>query len=226
MLMTKNDITVVIPVRVGSSRVKEKIFLDFNGCTLVEWKINQIKECHPTDLIVVSSNDERVKKIALACGVRYHERSDFLCTGHSATFSEVILGVIEEAVRTPYFAWVTVVVPLMNPIDYNNAFDMFLAEVTKNDKHSLVSVRKRLEYYWYQGKPLNYQADRNHTISQDLTPLYQVTNGLYICSKVRAQQLGYFLDDSPVLFEVNEAASIDIDEIEDYHLALSYNNIM
>ena len=38
------SIKVIIPVREGSERVKEKVLLPFGGTTLVEWKIEQLKK--------------------------------------------------------------------------------------------------------------------------------------------------------------------------------------
>jgi len=48
---------------------------------------------------------------------------------------------------------------------------------------SLVSVNLLKEYFWDDKGPLNYRADKDHTISQELPNLYRVTNGLYMRDK-------------------------------------------
>jgi CMP-N-acetylneuraminic acid synthetase len=215
------DISVIIPVREGSSRVKDKIYLPFGEKTLLEWKIAQLQEIHPSNRIFISSNSSRVGCIAEKMGVEIIVRDDFLCDGHRATFSEVITGVVGD-LPTDYFAWVTVVVPLMRPDEYLEAFKLFLKNVIVEKKYdSLVTVNLFKEYIWDESGPLNYRADRNHTISQDLPDLFRVTNGLYMRSRMDTLKNGYFLGKKPFLHTVGKVSGIDIDEQEDYEIARS-----
>jgi len=217
-----DDISVVIPVREGSSRIKSKIYLPFHEeMNLLEWKVAQLKKVQKQNRIFLSSNSENVKNVAHAMGVEFLPRSDYLSTGHDASFSEVITGVV-EAVPTKHFAWVTVVVPLMKPSEYKSGFEAYLSEVVKSNKHdSLVSVNLLKEYFWDDNGPINYQADKNHTISQELPNFYRVTNGLYMRSKSNTLKEGYFLGKNPFRHVVGKISGIDIDEYEDYHMSLA-----
>ena len=217
-----SDISVVIPVREGSSRVRDKIFLPFDGeLTLLDWKIQQLKAVQRPDLIFLSSNSERVKAAADHHGVSYLPRSDYLSVGHQASFSEVITGVVKD-VPTDHFAWVTVVVPLMGPEDYREGFNRYVENVCGACEHdSLVSVNLLKEYFWDDHGPLNYKADRDHTISQELPNLYRVTNGLYMRSKKETLASGYFLGSNPYKFQVGKIAGLDIDEYEDYEMSVA-----
>ncbi len=217
-----SDISVVIPVREGSSRVKDKIFLPFhNKLSLVEWKVDQLKRVQRHDRIFLSSNSERVKFIARDMGVEFLQRSNYLSTGHDASFSEVIKGIVKD-IPTDHFAWVTVVVPLMKPSEYKEAFSNYLSEVVdKKLSDSLVSVNLLKEYFWNDKGPLNYRADKHHTISQDLPNLYRVTNGLYMREKEKTLQEGYFLGPNPSMHKVGKISGVDIDEYEDYQMALA-----
>jgi CMP-N-acetylneuraminic acid synthetase len=211
-----DDITFIIPVREGSSRVQEKIYLPIGGKTLLEWKISQLKLVHPNIKIVVSSNSERVREIARKFDVGYHDRTDYLSIGHQASFSEVITGIVKD-IKTKHFAWVTVVVPLMSPKEYLEGVKIYDKEVIQEKKNdSLVSVNLLKEYLWDDDKPINYRADKNHTISQDLPNVFRVTNGLYMSSKEETLKRGYFLGVNPVKHIVSKIAGIDIDEQEDY----------
>src|SRR5690606_17586573 len=110
-----SDISVIIPVREGSTRVKDKVTLPFHqDMNLLEWKIFQLKQVHPADRIFVSTNSENLKAMGRNMGVEIHNRRDILCDGHKASFSDVITGIVED-MPTEHFAWVTVVVPLMAP---------------------------------------------------------------------------------------------------------------
>lgn len=217
-----SDISVVIPVREGSSRVREKIFLPFgDNTTLLDWKISQLKKVQRADRIFLSSNSERVKEAARAHGVEFLPRNDYLSVGHQASFSEVITGVVQD-IPTEHFAWVTVVVPLMSPAEYRSGFELYLEHVVEKQSHdSLVSVNLLKEYFWGKNGPLNYQADKNHTISQELPDIYRVTNGLYMRSREQTLAEGYFLGPNPYMHQVGKMAGVDIDEFEDYEIALA-----
>jgi len=221
-----SDISVVIPVREGSSRIKEKIFLPFGDNTsLLEWKIEQLKRVQSEDLIFLSSNSDRVKKVAFNMNVQFLARSDYLSTGHKASFSEVITGVVKD-IPTAHFAWVTVVVPLMSPKEYEEGFRVYLDKVAARKEYdSLVSVNLMKEYLWDENGPLNYCADKNHTISQELPDIYRVTNGLYMRNREDTLKEGYFLGRNPFKHVVNQIAGIDIDEYEDYQIALALKSV-
>lgn len=217
-----SDISVIIPVREGSSRVREKIFLPFGeGTTLLEWKVEQLKQVQRADRIFLSSNSEQVANVAGELGVQFLPRNDYLSVGHQASFSEVISGVVRD-IPTEHFAWVTVVVPLMSPADYREGFEQYLQQVAGDGTHdSLVSVNLLKEYFWDDKGPLNYRADRHHTISQDLPDIYRVTNSLYMRNREDTLKEGYFLGPRPVMHRVSKMAGVDIDEYEDYQIALA-----
>ena len=64
-------------------------------------------------------------------------------------------------------------------------------------------------------------------VLEDLPNIYRVTNALYIYEKKKILKNEYFLGKTPFKFEVDKLAGIDIDEIEDYNMALhllSYYN--
>ena len=221
-----DDISVVVPVREGSSRVRDKIYLPFGPSpSLLEWKIHQLLQIQRPDRIFISSDSERVSAIAKNMGVVFLPRSEYLCDGHRATFSEVICGIVGD-LPTSFFAWVTVVVPLMRPSEYHDAFNLFLEHVCcLGNFDSLVTVNCLKDYLWQEGRPLNYQANRNHTISQNLPDLFRVTNGLYMREKAATLREGYFLGRSPFMHVVGRLSGIDIDEQDDYEMALALQTV-
>ena len=217
-----DELTIVVPVREGSSRIERKIFLPFGEeMTLLDWKIEQLKQVHPADRILVSSNSENVRDVAETRGVRYHERSNYLSEGHAATFSEVICGIVND-VEPEHFAWVTVVVPLMAPDAYRKGFQMYKdVVIDEGSKDSLASVNRLQEYFWTEDGPLNYRADHRHTISQDLPVYFRVTNRLYMRDRESTLRDHYFLGPSPAMFETDMLAGVDIDYFEQYEVALA-----
>jgi CMP-N-acetylneuraminic acid synthetase len=214
-----SDIGVVIPVRLGSSRVEEKAILPFANTNLLEWKIIQLKEVISEKNIFVSTESDKLKEIALRNNVQVQHRDFYLADKHKASFSEVITGVVKD-IPFDHIAWVTAVVPLMGPKDYKNAFEVYIQRVVKNKVNdSLFSANLLKEYFWNDYSPINYQASKEHTISQDLPNIYRVTNGLYMRDKKSILKDEYFLGKSPHKFIVSKIAGVDIDEMEDYRIA-------
>jgi len=216
----KDELTIIIPVREGSTRVKNKIYLEIeNGVSLLEWKINELLNFRKDLNILISSNSENVKSVAKNLGVGFHQRENYLCKGHIASFSEVITGIVKD-IQTKHFAWCTVVVPFMSKGMFQQCFkDYFNHVIKENTYDSLVSVNLLKEYLWLEDRPLNYQADSNHTISQELPNLYKVTNGLYMRDKTATLDQGYFLGPNPFKTVLPKIAGIDIDEYEDFEFA-------
>ena len=220
------DISIIIPVREGSSRIKNKIFLPFyGGMNILEWKVNQIKQVQSKDKIFISSNSDKVRSIAQKLDVSFLDREEHLSIGHQASFSEVITGIVKKVPST-HFAWVTVVVPLMSPSQYREAFEKYLILIEEQKRFdSLVSVNLLKDYLWSEKAPLNYQANSNHTISQELPNIYRVTNGLYMRDCQSTISDGYFLGSNPLKFVVDKIAGVDIDEQEDYEISLALKSL-
>jgi CMP-N-acetylneuraminic acid synthetase/phosphoglycolate phosphatase-like HAD superfamily hydrolase len=221
--MYKNfDLGVVIPVRLGSSRVSQKALLPVGKekISLLAWKIRQLKKVISSNNIYVSTEADILKEIAISEGVKIHNRDGYLADGHKASFSEVITGIVKD-IPHEHIAWVTCVVPLMSPQEYLQGFREYKENVLpeKSTFNSLVSVNLLKEYFWNDDEPINYSATKKHTISQELPNMYRVTNGLYMASKRLILENEYLLGNNPYKSCVSKIAGIDIDEYEDYEIA-------
>lgn len=58
----------VIPARGGSKRIPRKNIKDFCGKPMISWSIEAALSCADIDLVVVSTDDDEIAEIALACG--------------------------------------------------------------------------------------------------------------------------------------------------------------
>ncbi|WP_394986375.1 hypothetical protein [uncultured Helicobacter sp.] len=129
------------------------------------------------------------------------------------------MGIVRD-IEFAHIAWVTAVVPLMKPREYQEAFRIYAKCVVGEQRYdSLFSANLLKEYFWDSFKPINYQANRHHTISQELPDIFRVTNGLYMRDRESILKDGYFLGKNPYRFCVSKLAGIDIDEYEDYEIA-------
>lgn len=215
-----DDIAVVVPVREGSSRIKDNAPLPFAPqFTVLEWKLRQLREVLPPSQIYVSTDSDTLKGVAQRCGVQIHHRQPYLCRGHLAPLPEVITGIAQE-IPFEHLAWATVVVPLMSPQEYLGAFRTYLERVVRTAEFdSLFAVNTLKEYLWYADRPANYPGDRHHPEPADLPSLFRVTNGLFVRSRQAMLQDAYYLGPKPCRFVVSRLAGLCVDVLEEYHAA-------
>lgn len=213
------DLAVVVPVRRGSSRIREKATLPFGSAhSLIEWKLSQLVRVIDPRRIYLSSEDDQFLALGKRFGTSLHKRDIRLATDHVVPFCDVITGIVAE-IPHEHIAWCTVVCPLSSPQDYVNSFRQYHDEVINGEFDSLVGVNRVKEYFWSRQGALNYEASRNHTISQDLPEWFKVTNSIYMCAKRDILRQAYFLGKKPVFSLLSKLAGIDIDYIEDYRMA-------
>ena len=219
------DLAVVVPVRRGSSRIANKTMLPFgNANSLIEWKLSQLIKVIDPWRIYLSSEDDEFLAIAKRFGVSRHRRDLRLATDHVAPFRDVITGIVRD-IPHDHIAWCTVVCPLMPPQEYCDAFARYRDDVIEGDHDSLLGVNPMKEYFWSREGSLNYEATRNHTISQDLPDWFKVTNSIYMAPKTDIMRREYFLGPKPTLTELSKLSGVDIDYIEDYRMARALHAI-
>ena len=223
--MPEYDLTAVIPARLQSSRVNEKVFQKLNNDdTLLSRKIKQLTKLLPSDRVVVNTESELIAEHAEKYGATIHWRDPYYAEGHLATFSELIEHVVEK-IESTHVAWTPFVVPFYDDEQFKFAFENYYDQVIRGKYDSLVSVVPIKDYIWDHEKPLNYIADRRHTISQDLPHWFQVTNGNYMASKSIMLENKYVLGRQVYLDVRGPKCRIDIDTLHDLKIARAFELI-
>ena len=90
------QITAIIPVRAGSTRLKNKNIAPFAGTNLLVNKINQLKQVKEITSIVVSSDSDVMLAMAKAAGAETHKRAPEYCDEKTKTFGEVVRHIAES----------------------------------------------------------------------------------------------------------------------------------
>jgi CMP-N-acetylneuraminic acid synthetase len=214
------NICAVIPARIESSRVEQKVFqkISYYGkeISLIEIKILELLKLFPKENIIVSAGEEPLKEVAERYGIGYSERGvEYFKRGYTVTTEDSVREVIKD-VKTPYVAWCPPVVPFHSADVIKSAIEFFIQQ---GDSSSLTTAVSMKSYFWWKGRPLNYFADKRHVQSQLLDPLHRIANGLYLGKTKELRKAGYFLVEPIKIFEVNEIQAIDIDTVEDLYLA-------
>jgi len=218
--MANPDIVALIPVREGSERIKDKNFVEFvEGQSLLEIKIEHLKQAGCFDRIFVSSDSDKVRQIALNNGINFLERTTEMCQS-SVIWPDVVEHIISTIPGNPIVTWSLVTSPLFNR--YANAVGDFL---THKENDSLVAVLPKKSFFINKfGRGINYNPGFWHPYSQELETYYEVTGACYIGLKSDMIKWRYWFGIKPYLFEVSETEAVDIDTEEQFKFAKKLYN--
>ena len=222
--MEKQGLTAIIPVRAGSRRLKNKNVAPFAGTTLLQYKISQLKKVKEVDRIVVSSDSDHMLELAAAEGALVHKRAPEFCDEKTKSFGEVVEHICSSVVGDDIL-WATCTSPLVTPETYSLAIATYRRDVpAKGD--SLVSFEMIKRYLWNDEGPLNYELGLRHVPSQELPPLYIVTDGILIAPREKMVEWKYFHGRNPVRFLLDKKSSVDIDDGLDLACARAWLDTM
>jgi len=207
----------IIPVRGGSKRLPKKNRLPLNGKLLIEHSLDYAKDnATIIDKIVVSTEDEELKKIALKNNVEVVNRPQELAGDNTPTVDVLrhVLETLEETFDN------VILLQATNPLRPRhllvNAYDEFL----DGGYDSLMTVTRNHQKFGKiingKFKPFNYTMGQR---SQDLEPLY-FENGMIYISSSELISKGKILGDNNYPFVVNhQYANVDIDTEYDLEMA-------
>jgi len=205
------SITAIIPVREGSRRLKNKNVAPFAGTNLLINKINQLKQVTEIGDIVVSSDSEMMLAMAKSQGVSTHKRAIEYCDEKTKTFGEVVAHICEN-VTGDDILWATCTAPLVFPKHYREAINLYYNVALKQGYDSLVSMEKFKRYLWDDNGPVNYELGIKHVPSQQLPPLYYVTDGILLAPRKKMIEWKYFHGTNPYRYILDKRTCVDIDD--------------
>lgn len=210
-------IVALIPVREGSSRVKDKNFRQFaDEKSLLHLKIKQVKEAGCFDHIYVSSDSLKAKQIAQEMGVTFLPRDPAMCKP-SAKLYQYNTHMLETVPGDPIVAWTMVTAPLF--WNYAPAIEKFLS-LDKEAYDSLITVLPFREFLINEnGRPLNCTYGHWHLLTQELDKNYTITGSLYVAGKKEQIEWRYWIGTKPYLYEIPKLDCVDVDYEEDFKLS-------
>ncbi|TQI71532.1 N-acylneuraminate cytidylyltransferase [Gramella sp. Hel_I_59] len=213
----KTKTLAIIPARGKSKRLKGKNLLCLGPDTLLEHSIKYaLANRDIIDKIIVSTDDENIKKKALLYDVEVINRPEDLATD-TATTADALLHVLESI--DELFDNIILLQPTnpLRPGDLlKNSFKIFRKE--QHDSLFTVSLNNQKFGKIDNGifKPFNYVPGQR---SQDLEPLFY-ENGLLYIARVDAVKKGDLISEKSFPYVVEHPfAQVDIDLQEDLDFA-------
>jgi CMP-N-acetylneuraminic acid synthetase len=207
----------IIPARGESKRIPEKNIQLFGGLPLLVHSIKYASaNSEIIDDVYVSTDDKKIKHIALKYGAKVIERPQELSGDYEPTVSALqhVLGSIEKDVEN------VILLQATNPLRPDNLLRETFDFYQKGNFDSLFTVTRNHQKF---GKiannkfvPFNYEIGQR---SQDLEPLY-FENGLLYIAKASLILKNIIISENAFPFEVNHIfANVDIDTSADLDYA-------
>ena len=207
----------IIPARGGSKRLHNKNILRLGGLPLVAHSILYAKfNSDIIDAVYVSTDDEAIKKVAIAYGALVIDRPPELSGDTEPTISALqhVLQTINESIDD------VVLLQPTNPLREGNLlkeayeiykFDNYTSLFTVTRNHHKLGRIENSKFL-----PFNYEVGQR---SQDLDPLY-FENGLLYITKAKTILDGSIISKNAFPFIVDHPfGNVDIDTKDDFDYA-------
>ena len=205
-------IVALVPIKLNSQRLPHKNILPLAGNSLCCHIVNTLVKVKKIDEVFVYCSDETVEKY-LPVGAIVKKRDKRL-DNDLVKGSEIYRSFINDIDADIY-----VLAHTTSPFIKLKSIEEALDHVLKKEYDSAFSARRVQTFAWYQGKPINYDLD-DVPRTQDMEPIWIETSAFFIFRKELFTKYNRRIGFHPYIQEVSGLEAIDIDEQEDYEMAL------
>ena len=215
--------TVFLPCRAGSERIPNKNTKDFAGVTggLLAVKLSSLLKSSLINKIVVSTNDEKVIKIAESLKndkIYIDRRPEHLAL--SSTSTDEVVNYVPTIIKDDHILWTHVTSPFITSETLDKGIKMYYDNLDKGFD-SLMTVNKIQTFLWNEkGQPENYDRKvEKWPRTQTITPLYELNSGFFINSRENYIKYQDRIGQTPFLMESEGYEKVDVDWPDDFLLA-------
>lgn len=213
------QVTALLPMKAHSERVPNKNVKDFDGLPLYHHMAGVLETSPLVDRILIDTDSPHIATEAQQTfsKVNIIERPTELC-GDFVSMNAIIAHDIGTT-DGEHFVQTHSTNPLLTKATLEEAIHTYFDSLLEYD--SLFSVtRHQCRFFFQDGKAVNHDP-QELLRTQDLPPLYEENSNFYIFSKQSFKASGNMrIGLKPQMFEMNKLEAIDIDEPEDWDLAL------
>jgi len=229
-MLNDKRVLALIPARGGSKRLPQKNILPLGEKPLITWTIEAALKSDIIDSVVVSTDCKEIAKVSIASGAKVpFERPEKL-SNDNATSLDVVLHAIDKLKEDGDDYDIVILLQPTSPLRCNKdiikAFELF----DKKNANGIVSVCE-MEHspLWSNKLPEDLSLsgflsnDLHNKRSQELQNYYRLNGAIYITliEELRNQNK-FLLNENCFAFIMDKNKSVDIDTLDDFHLAEYY----
>jgi CMP-N-acetylneuraminic acid synthetase len=219
--MTQTKIIALLPMKANSDRVKGKNFRDFNGKPLFRWILDTLLAVPAIDQIVINTDARHIladNGLVDSERVLIRDRKPEIC-GDLVSMNKIIADDLDNTEADIYLMTHTTN-PLLSAKTIQACIVQFQQQQAENKCDSLFTVDKiQTRFYRADGSAVNH--DPNNLIrTQDLEAWYEENSNLYIFTKNSFAKTQARIGKKPTMHINPKFESIDIDEPEDWNMAI------
>ncbi len=209
-----------IPARGGSKRLPNKNILDFGGQSLIGVTIQEAKKANIFDVIVVSTDCEKIAEEAKKWGALSFIRPKELAQDETTTLDVVLDYFNKIDFEFKNFFLLQPTSPLRTSKHIQEAYSLFQESKASTCVSFCENKEKTSLYYFYDQNKFFKLTDLVSKAFVDV-PLLRVNGAIYISKKEALIEEKSFLMEDTVPYIMEEDDSVDIDYKEDFERALA-----
>ncbi|MFN2144306.1 MAG: cytidylyltransferase domain-containing protein [Anaerolineales bacterium] len=217
MIEKQPRIVALVPMRHHSERVPGKNYRPMAGKPMYAHIIETLLACPEIATVVVDTDSPTIIE-----GLHQNypqvmviERPEELRDG-MIPMNTILLHDTAQ-VEADYYLQTHSTNPLLKSETISRAIQTFLAQREAYD--SLFSVtRWQTRLYWENGEAVNHNPNELLR-TQDLPPIYEENSCIYLFTRQKLAERNHRLGDHPLMFEIDAAEALDIDEELDFTIA-------
>ena len=214
----------VIPARAGSKGLPNKNIANLAGKPLIAWSIEQALSTPSIDTVCVSTDCEKIAKIAQYFGASTPFLRPAELAQDSTKTEPVLLHAIEWYEKQEICFDAIVLLQPTSPLRHEDRIEQAISQFESQNADSLVSVCESHAFFWTQPKPNTPRAlydYQNRPRRQDISEeekKYKETGSIYISRTSILKQTSNRLGGKISIFLTNEDESWEIDSITDLRI--------
>lgn len=208
-------IKIFVPIKLNSQRLPNKMMLRLGDkllCQHIFDTLLEVKKIIDCDIYCFCS-DEKIKEY-LPEKVIFLKR-DISLDKNETKGMEIYKSFLNKVDNGEIY----VLCHATSPFIKKESFIKGLNAIINHNHDSALAVSKIQTFCWYKNNTLNYNFD-NVVRTQDIDPIFWETSAFYMFKKDILKKMNRRIGNNPFFVETNRIESIDIDEKEDYDLAL------
>lgn len=207
----------IIPIKMNNERLPGKNTKDLCGKPLIHYIQETLLAVDGIDERYVFCSDNAIRKYLLP-GISFLKRPEYL-DAPTSNFTQIFQEFMNE-VKADIYIYAHATAPFIKKETTIECLD----KVLSGEYDSSFCAIKIQDFLWRDGAPLNFDA-QNIPRSQDLTPIYRETSGVYVFTRETFLKHRRRIGLNPFIKEVSFRESVDINTYEDFSLAEIMANI-